>query len=332
MLVSKYANHLPLYRQSQILARSGVNIHRSTLADWVGVAGFHLRPVVDRLAEHLKSSGKLFMDETTAPVLDPGRGRTKTGYLWALARDDRGWGGDDPPGVVFFHTPDRGGQNAERVLRGFDSTLQLDGYTGYNRLTRPSRKSGGSIRMAHCWAHARRKLKEVFDRDGSEIAAEGLRRIAEFYAVETDILGIDPGQRLSARKVRTAPLVAAFGEWLQEQRLRVSAKSRLGEKLACIHRHWDGLQTFLHDGRVEIDSNGVENLIRPIALNRKNVLFAGHDEGGKAWGRIASLIETAKINGVEPFAYLKATLEAIANGHPHSAIDELLPWNFKHTS
>ncbi|ETW10711.1 transposase IS66 [Roseivivax marinus] len=332
VLISKYADHLPLYRQSQILARSGVNIHRSTLADWVGVAGFHLRPVVDRLAEHLKSSGKLFMDETTAPVLDPGRGRTKTGYLWALARDDRGWGGDDPPGVVFFYAPDRGGQNAERVLRGFDGTLQLDGYTGYNRLTRPTRKGGGPIRVAHCWAHARRKLKEVFDRDGSEIAAEGLRRIAEFYAVETDIRGIDPGQRLSARTVRTAPLVAAFGEWLQEQRLRVSAKSRLGEKLAYIHRHWDGLQTFLHDGRVEIDSNSVENLIRPIALNRKNALFAGHDEGGKAWGRIASLIETAKINGVEPFAYLKATLEAIANGHPNSEIDDLLPWNFKSTS
>jgi transposase len=166
VLVSKYADHLPLYRQSQMLARSGVTINRGTLADWVGVAGFHLRPVVDRLAEHLKASTKLFMDETTAPVLDPGRGRTKTGYLWALARDDRNWGGADPPGVVFFYAPDRGGKNAETFLRGFDGILQLDGYTGYNRLTRPSRKGGGPIRVAHCWAHARRKLKEVFDRDG----------------------------------------------------------------------------------------------------------------------------------------------------------------------
>ena len=180
----------------------------------------------------------------------------------------------------------------------------------------------------HPCHHARRKLKEVFDRDGSEIAAEGLRRIAEFYRVEADIRGTAPGQRHSARQARTAPLVDAFGLWLQEQRLRVSAKSRLGEKLAYIHRHWDGLQTFLHDGRVEIDSNSVENLIRPIALNRKNALFAGHDEGGRTWGRIASLIETAKINNVEPFAYLKATLEAIAGGHPKSRIDELLPWNF----
>ncbi len=332
VLVSKYADHLPLYRQSQMLARSGVTIDRGTLANWVGVAGFHLRPVVDRLAEHLKASTKLFMDETTAPVLDPGRGQTKTGYFWALARDDRRWGGADPPGVVFFYAPDRGGKNAETFLRGFDGILQLDGYPGYNRLTRPSRKGGEPIRVAHCWAHARRKLKEVFDRDGSEIAAEGLRRVAELYKVEADIRGVDPGQRLSARQARTAPLVAAFGDWLQEQRLRVSAKSRLGEKLAYIHRHWDGLQTFLHDGRVEIDSNGVENLIRPIALNRKNALFAGHDEGGKAWGRIASLIETAKINGVEPFAYLKATLEAIAAGHPKNRIDELLPWNFQPSS
>ena len=326
--ISKYADHLPLYRQSQILARSGINIHRSTLADWIGVVAFHLRPVVDRLAEHLKGSTKLFMDETTAPVLDPGRGRTKTGYLWALARDDRGWGGADPPGVVFFYAPDRGGQNAETFLRGFDGIVQLDGYQGYNRLTRPSRKGGDPIHVAHCWAHARRKLKEVFDRDGSEIAAEGLRRIARIYAVEAEIRGINAGQRLSARQARSVPLVEDFGAWLQEQRLRLSAKSRLGEKLGYIHNHWNGLQTFLTDGRVEIDSNSVENLIRPIALNRKNALFAGHDEGGKAWGRIASLIETCKINGVEPFAYLKAILEAIAAGHPQNRIDDLLPWNF----
>ncbi|TVS19693.1 MAG: IS66 family transposase [Gammaproteobacteria bacterium] len=332
VLVCKYADHLPLYRQSQILARAGLDLHRAVLADWVGKAAFHLKPVVDRLAEHLKRSDKLFMDETTAPVLDPGRGTTKTGYLWALARDDRPWGGEDPPGVVYFYAPGRAGENAETFLTGFDGILQIDGYQGYNRLTKPSRKGGAPIRVAHCWAHARRKLKEIFDRDGSEIAAEGLRRIAEFYAIEADIRGISPGQRLSARQARTAPLVAAFGEWLQAQHRKISSKSRLGEKLAYIHNHWDGLQTFLTDGRVEIDSNRVENLIRPIALNRKNALFAGHDEGGIAWGRIASLIETCKINGVEPFAYLRATLTAIANGHPQSHIDDLLPWNFTPSS
>ena len=196
----------------------------------------------------------------------------------------------------------------------------------------PTRKGGAPIGVAHCWAHARRKLKKVFDRDGSEIAAEGLRRIAEFYAVEADIRGVSPDQRLSARQTRSAPLVAAFGDWLQAQRRKISSKSRLGEKLTYIHNHWDGLQTFLTDARVEIDSNRVENLIRPIALNRKNALFAGHDEGGIAWGHIASLIETCKINGVEPFAYLKATLTAIANGHPQSRLDDLLPWNFSPSS
>lgn len=326
--VIKYADHCPLYRQAQILARSGIHLDRSTLAGWVGKVAFHLGPVVDRLVENLKASTKLFMDETTAPVLDPGRKKTKTRYLWTLARDDRRWGGADPPGVVYFYAPGRGGEHAEEFLKGFNGILQIDGYAGYNRLTRSDRKGGNPIMVAHCWAHARRKLREVFDRDGSDIAAEGLRRIAELYAIEKDIRGTSPGQRLSARKDRTAPLVATFGDWLQTQRSRVSAKSRPGEKLAYIHRHWDGLQTFLTDGRVEIDSNAVENLIRPIALNRKNALFAGHDEGGKAWGRIASLIETCKINSVEPFAYIRHTLEAIAKGHPNDRIDELLPWNF----
>jgi transposase len=332
VLVSKYADHSPLYRQSQILARSGIQIDRSTLAGWVGKAAFHLGPVVDRLAEHLKRSTKLFMDETTAPVLDPGKGKTKTGYFWTLARDDRRWGGPDPPGVVYFYAPGRGGGHAETFLDGFDGTLQIDGYAGYNRLTRLSRKGGAPLTVAHCWAHARRKLREVFEHDGSAIAREGLERIAAFYEIEDEIRGTDAGHRLSVRQVRTAPLGGDFRDWLTSARARVSTKSRLGEKLAYIHRHWDGLQAFLTDGRVEIDSNAVENLVRPIALNRKNALFAGHDEGAEAWGRIASLIETAKINGVEPFAYLKGTLEAIASGHPNDRLDELLPWNWMQTS
>ena len=323
VLVSKYADHCPLYRQAQIYARSGLDLHRSTLAGWVGKASFHLRPVVDRLAEHLKQSGKLFMDETRAPVLDPGRGKTKTGWLWALARDDRNWGGADPPGVVYFYAPGRGGEHAEGFLDGFEGILQVDGYAGYNRLSVPK----GQVRLAYCWSHARRRLRESFDSTKSEIAAEGLRRIAEFYAIEAEIRGAAPERRLAERQARTAPLVEAFGVWLKEQRARLSAKSRLGEKLAYIARHWDGLRVFLDDGRVEMNSNSVENLIRPVALNRKNALFAGHDEGAAAWGRIASLIETAKLNGVEPYAYLKAILEAIAAGHPTSRIDELLPWN-----
>ena len=204
-------------------------------------------------------------------------------------------------------------------------------YSGYNRLKHADRE-GGPLTLANCWAHARRKLREVFDSDKSEIAAEGLRRIAEFYRIEAEIRGRAADERLAVRKARTAPLVEDFGAWLDRSRARVSPKSRLGEKLAYIARHWDGLLVFLTDGRVEIDSNAVENTIRPLALSRKNALFAGHDEGGAAWGRIASLIETCKLNGVEPFAYLKATLEAIAGGHPKSRIDDLLPWAFKPAS
>ena len=214
VLVSKYADHSPLYRQSQILARSGIQIDRSTLAGWVGKAAFHLGPVADRLAEHLKRSTKLFMDETTAPVLGPGKGRTKTGYFWKLARDDRRWGGPDPPGIVYFYAPGRGGGHAETFLDGFDGILQIDGYAGYNRLTRLSRKGGTPLTVAHCWAHARRKLREVFERDGSTIAREGLERIAGFYEIEDEIRGTDAGHRLSVRQARTAHLVADFREWL----------------------------------------------------------------------------------------------------------------------
>lgn len=329
VLVSKYADHLPLYRQSQILARSGINIHRATLAGWVGKAAFHLEPVVDRLAERLKASTKLFMDETTLPVLDPGRGKTKTGYFWTLARDDRAWGGSEPPGVVYFYAPGRGAQHAERFLTGFNGTLQTDGYQAYNCVMRPSRKGGDPVIGAYCWSHARRKLEEVFERDKSGIAAEGLRRIAEFYEIEAEIRGKPAEYRLAVRQKRTAPLVAQFGTWLQEQRSRVSKKSRMGEKLSYIHNHWDGLQVFLSDGRVEIDTNNVENLQRSVALGRKNSLFAGHDEGGRFWSRIASLIVTCKLNNVEPNAYLAETLKKIAAGHPQSRIDELLPWNFQ---
>ena len=268
------------------------------------------------------------MDETRAPVLDPGRGTTKTGWLWALARDDRAWGGADPPGVMYFYAPGRGGEYAEEFLDGFDGILRVGGYAGYNRLTGLGRKGGAPLRLALCWSHCRRRLRETHDSSGSEIAAEGLRRIAELYSIEADIRGSPPERRLAERRKRSAPLVEAFGEWLKQQRARVSPKSRLGEKLGYIARHWNDLQLFLADGRIEMDSNSVENPIRPVALKRKNALCAGHDEGAAAWGRIASLIETAKLNRVNPHAWLKAPLEAIAAGHPNSRLDELLPWNF----
>ena len=332
VLVSKYADHLPLYRQAQIYARGGLDLQRSTLAGWVGKAAFHLRPIVAAMAAELKSSTKLFMDETTAPVLDPGRGKTKTGYFWALSRDDRPWGGADPPCVIFNYAPGRGGAHGEGFLHGFNGILQVDGYAGYKRLSRKSRTGGEPIVLANCWGHARRKLFDLAEKSGSEIAIAGLKQIAQLYWVEDEIRGKTAAERLAVRQERSAPLVAAFGIWLKQQRARVSPKSRTGEKLAYFANHWNGLQVFLTDGRVEMDSNPVENNIRPIALNRKNALFAGHDEGARNWGMIASLIETCKLNDVNPFDYLKTTLEALANGHPQSRINELMPWAFNNPS
>jgi transposase len=332
LLVSKYADALPLYRLSQILARSGVVIDRSTLADWVGRAAFHLDAVVRRMLEHLKTSTKLFMDETTAPVLDPGRGRTKTGFIWALTRDDRRWSGPGPAITVFTYEPGRGGSHAEEILKGFDGILQVDGYAGYNRLTRAARKGGQPITLAYCWAHARRELIKATPKAGSPIAAEALARIAKLYAIEKEIHGRPADERLAVRRERSAPLTAALGAWVREQAARLSPKSRIGKALRYVLKHWDGLGRFLADGRIEMDSNPVENSIRPIALQRKNSLFAGHDEGGRHWARVASVIATCKLNRVEPFAWMKATLEAIAGGHPQSRIDELMPWNFRPTA
>lgn len=328
VMVAKFSEYMPLYRQSQVLARHGVTVDRSTLADWVGVAAWHLRPIVDRMAEFLKRSGKLYMDETTIPVLDPGRGKTKTGYLWAMARDDRPWGGGDPPGVVFTYASGRAGAHAERLLTGFDGVLQVDGYAGYKRLAKGDRKGGRPLVLAQCWSHARRKLIDATPKAGSPVAEEALRRIAALYAVEAEIRGCGPEERRTVRQARSKPLVDALGAWLRAQKERLSGSSKMGEAVRYILKSWEPLGVFLDDGRVELDSNRVENLIRPHALTRKNALFAGHDEGAEAWARIASLIGTCRVNGVEPYGYMKAVLEAIAAGHPMARIDELLPWAF----
>ncbi|MBY5867183.1 IS66 family transposase [Rhizobium leguminosarum] len=327
VLVSKYADHLPLYRQAQIMSRQGIDLDRSTLADWVGRAAFELRPVFNALIADLKRSTKLFMDETRAPVLDPGSRKTKTGYFWALARDDRPWGGGAPPGVAFTYAPGRGGHHAERILQGFTGVLQVDGYAGYNRLIAADRVGLG-IRLAYCWAHARRKLVEITRNGSAPIAVEGVKRIGELYRIEDELRGLSPEARLAGRKERSAPLIADMRTWLAHHRTRVAGKSPLGEALAYIAKYWDGLGIFLTDGRIEIDNNSVERTIRPIALNRKNALFAGHDAGAENWATIASLIETCKLNAADPFAYLSATLTRLVNCHKQSRIDELMPWKY----
>ncbi|MBX8802992.1 IS66 family transposase [Ochrobactrum sp. MR28] len=331
ILVSKYADHLPLYRQAQIMARQGIDIDRSTLADWVGRAAYELRPVFDALIADLKRSNKLFMDETRAPVLDPGSGKTKTGYFWALARDDRPWatygGGNAPPGVAFTYAPGRAGQYAEQILQGFTGILQVDGYAGYNRLIAPERV-GPNIQLAYCWAHARRKLIEIVRTGSSPIAEDGIKRIGELYRIEAEIRGLNPQARLAVRQEQSKPLISDMEAWLVYHRARVSAKAPLGEALKYIARYWDGLCLFLSDGRVELDNNSVERTIRPIALNRKNALFAGHEAGAKNWAMIASLIETCKLNAIDPQKWLTSTLTAIVNDHKQSDIDQLLPWNY----
>ncbi|QIE44218.1 IS66 family transposase (plasmid) [Pseudohalocynthiibacter aestuariivivens] len=325
VLVSKYADHLPLYRQAQIYSRQGINLDRSTLAAWVGKSAFELTPIYDALMADLKHSTKLFMDETPAPVLAPGRKRTKTGYFWALARDDRPWGGDDPPGVAFTYAPGRSGQHAEDILKSFSGTLQVDGYAGYNRLLK---RPAQDVTLAYCWAHARRKLHDVTQSGAAPIAQEGLAQIQALYRIEKDLRGQTAEQRLAARQDRSKPIIDAFELWLVQNRARVSAKSPTGEALKYIAKYWDGLILFLSDGRIELDSNAVERTIRPIALNRKNALFAGHDAGAQNWAVIASLIETCKLNEIEPHGYLSAVLTAIAEGHKQTDINKLLPWNY----
>ena len=319
VLVAKYADHLPLYRQAQIYARQGVTLDRSTLADWVGRAAWWLTPLRDHLLADLKRSPRLFADETTAPVLDPGRGRTKTGQLWAYARDDRPWGGSDPPAVAYVYAPDRKGERPAEHLRGFAGVLQVDGYAGYRALGRSNQ-----IQLAFCWAHVRRGFYEIAA--SRPAAAEALVRIAQLYAIEQEIRGPAPDERRAARQERSAPMVASLHRFLETSLTRASGKGKLAEAIRYALNRWDGLCRFLDDGRVEIDSNTVERSIRPLALNRKNALFAGSDQGGDHWAVIASLIETCKLNLIDPQAWLFATLTRVVAGHPASALDQLMPW------
>jgi len=323
VLVARYSDHLPLYRQAQFYARQGVTLDRSTLADWVGRAAFLLRPVHERLLERLKASAKLFADETTAPVLDPGRGRTKTGQLWAYASDDRPWGGADPPGVAYVYAPDRKAERPIAHLDGFRGVLQVDGYDGYKVLA-----ARGEVQIAFCWSHLRRKFYELAEGGPAPIAAEALSRIAALYRIEGEIRGRPAEERRTIRQQRSRPLVEAFAPWLREKLALISQETKLAEAIRYGLARWSGLCLFLDDGRIEIDSNTVERAIRPLNLNRKNALFAGSDGGAEHWATIASLVGTCKLVGVEPHAYLADVITRIVEGHPQSRLDELLPWAY----
>jgi transposase len=260
VLVAKYCDHLPLYRQSQIFARHGVEIDRSTLANWVGGACWWLEPLQARLAAHVFGSTKLFADDTPIPVLDPGRGRTKTGRLWVYARDDRPWSGPEPPAAVYFYSPDRKAERPAAHLQDFRGVLQVDGYAGFERLTAP-----GDIVLAACWVHARRKFYDLHEATGSPIAAEALRRIAELYAIEGSIRGRTAEQRRHVRYTSARPLIEMMKPWLEMELGRVPPAGPLAGAIRYTLARWPALTRFLDDGRIELDNNPVERAIRPIA-------------------------------------------------------------------
>ena len=325
VLAAKYAWHLPLYRQAQILLSQGIAIERATLAFWVGYAAAELKPLYLRLRALILGSVKIAVDETVAPVLDPGRGRTKKGYFWAIARDDRAWGGTDPPAVAYTYAPGRGAVHALKLLETYRGIVQCDGYAAYKSIADDAR-AGDAIMLAFCWAHLRRKFFDIAKGGSAPIASEALERIAALYAIEKTIRGRSADARHAVRQEKSKPLVLALKTWLDEQLARVSAKSVIAEAIRYGLNHWDGLTRFLEDGRIELDTNIVERGMRPIALNRKNALFAGHDQGAENWAAIASLVETCKLHGIDPQAYFADVLTKLVNLWPESRLDELMPW------
>jgi hypothetical protein len=328
VLVAKYADFLPLYRQAGIFARRGVDLDRSTLCDWVGRACWWLEPLWRLLRRHVMSSTKIFADDTTLPVLDPGRGRTKTGRLWGYAIDDRPWQGSTPPAVVYLYAEDRKGEHPAAHLAEFRGVLQVDGYSGFKSLL--AGRPPDQIKLAFCWAHCRRGFYEIHQSTGSPLAAEALRRIGELYKVEAEIRGRSAEERRTLRQERSKPIVEALHAWLTVQLERVSGRSTLAEAIRYALRHWTGLVLFLEDGRIELDTNVIERAIRPIALGRKNALFAGSDGGARHWAIVASLVATAKLNGVEPLAWLTDVLARMVSGRTKAhELERLLPWAWK---
>ncbi len=321
VLVSKYADHLPLYRQAQIYAREGVELERSTLAEWVAGSFRLLDPLVDALGRYVMAAGKLHADDTPVPVLDPGRGRTKTGRLWTYVRDDRPAGSDEAAAVLFRYAPDRRGERPREHLAPFSGILQADAYAGFGHLY-----EGGRIHEAACWAHARRGFYDLHQANASPIAAEALDRIGALYAIEGEIRGRPPDQRAAIRQARAGPLLESLREWLRHTLTRVSKKSELAKAIGYVLTRWTALTRYRDEGRIEIDNNAAERALRVVALGRKNYLFCGSDAGGERAAALYSLIGTAKLNGLDPEAYLRYVIERIGD-HPINRVEELLPWN-----
>jgi transposase len=315
-----------LYRQTEILARHGVDLSRALLANWVDACCRLMAPLEEALNHYVMATGKLHTDDTPVPVLAPGKKKTKTGRLWTYVRDDRNAGSSDPPAVWFAYSPDRQGKHPERHLRDFHGVLQADAYTGYDQLFSDERE-GGPLKEAACWAHARRKIHDVYIRTKSAgTAEEALERIRELYIIEAEIRGRAAEERLEARQARSKPLLDSLYDWIQEKMLTLSKKSRLGEAFGYALNQWDALCYYCEDGLVEIDNNAAERTLRAVTLGRKNFLFFGSDHGGDRGAMLYSLIGTCKLNGIDPEAYLRHILSVLADW-PINRVAELLPWN-----
>lgn len=326
--VSKYADGLPLYRQEAIYARDDVAIGRNVMAGWMGRVGFHLEPLADRILALIREGDRIFADETTLPTLAPGNGRTKTAWLWVYARDDRPFGCDGPPMVAYRFEDSRGAACPERHLANFAGLVQCDGYSAYKRLADPAR-AGGPVTIAACWAHLRRRFYELHIAGVSETATWTVERMTHLWAIEDQLRGQNADARRVARQRRTAPVVADLWIRWEHELPRIPGRSKLAEAIRYALTRRIELERFLDDGRLDIDTNTVERAIRPQTITRKNALFAGSDGGGRTWATIATLLTTARLNDVDPFAWLKITLERIAAGWPNRDLDALLPWNFQ---
>ena len=325
VLVSKYADHVPLYRQSEIYAREGVELERSTLADWVGSTSKLLEPLNEALRQHVISGSKLHADDTPVPVLEPGKGRTRTGRLWTYVRDDRPAGQVIPPAVWFAYTPDRSGKHPNQHLAKFKGTLQADAYAGFNPLY-----ANGRVQEAACWAHVRRKFFDIQQAHASPLAGEAIDRIGELYAVERDIRGRSPDERKQIRGARSRLLLTALHEWMQSTLTKVSRKSEIAGAIVYALGRWPALLRYCTDGLLEIDNNAAERALRAVAIGRKNYLFAGSDAGGERAAAMYSLIGSAKLNDLDPEAYLRHVLTRIAD-HPINRVADLLPWHLTST-
>ena len=321
VLVAKFCDHLPLYRQSVIYAREGVDLDRSLLADWVGASSALLDPLIEAVRRHVMAGAKLHADDTPVPVLAPGNGKTKTGRLWTYVRDDRPAASTVPPAVWFAYTPDRKGEHPQTHLKKFAGTLQADAYAGFNAIYQM-----GRIQEAACWAHARRKFYDLHVARPSTLTAEALRRIGELYAIETTIRGKPPDERRRMREQQAKPLLADFEAWLKATMVRLSTKSDTTAAILYALNRWAALTRYCNDGTLEIDNSAAERALRGVAIGRRNYLFAGADSGGERAAAIYTLVGTAKLNSIDPEAYLRHVLGCIAD-HPINRIEELLPWN-----